>query len=228
MHELILIVSSDAEMNDKLQRTLLNNNYRVKCASTGLKALDLSRAHSFELIVLDLDIRDIRGLDVCIILKSDIKTKDIPIMLLVNSEHENEIENGIEIGVFDYVLKPVNPNIFISKIHMFFGRRSERNINGSYSTHNIYLNSLTYEVRIKERLVDLTLTEFQILMLLMKHPGIIFRRNEIIGKLREIKKKKDSHIKERSIDVHINNLRKKLGSEGNHIQSIYGLGYRLN
>ena len=178
-----------------------------------------------DLILLDLLLPGINGLDVCSILKSDTQTKSIPIIMLTALGQEKDIVKGLESGADDYITKPFSVEILLARIKAVLRRNlSEKTTQeDNVSIHGITITLRTRDVMVENKKLNLTFTEFQILHLLASHPGWVFTRYQIIDKIRE-----DNYpVTDRSVDFQIVGLRKKLGNHGKLIETVRGVGYRF-
>lgn len=221
--EKILVVDDEEDLLKLLSYNLVNSGYRVDCVTTGEDALDKARNYPPDLILLDLMLPGIDGLDLCRILKNDSRTSRIPIIMLTAKGEEADIVVGLELGAEDYITKPFSPRILTARIKAVLRRGREVEKEDIYNKHDITLNTSTHEVLADGSSVDLTATEFSILQLLMRRPGWVFTRNQIINSV----KGDDYPVTARSIDVQIVGLRKKLGDRGNFIETVRGVGYRF-
>jgi len=180
-----------------------------------------------DLILLDIMLPGIQGLDVCRIIKSDRDTKNIPIILVSALGQEDDIVNGLEAGADDYIAKPFSNRILLARIKSVLRRKVDQ-VDGD-NKNNLHISGLSLklgqrEVKVDGKIVEnLTFTEFQILFLLCSHPGWVFTRYQIIEKIRG-----DNYpVTDRSVDYQIVGLRKKLGTAGNLIKTVRGVGYRF-
>ncbi len=221
--ERILVVDDEEDLLELVRYNLGNYGYKVDCVTSGEDALERVRLSSPDLILLDLMLPGIDGLDVCRIVKNDSKTSHIPIIMLTAKGEESDIVTGLELGADDYITKPFSPRVLIARIKSVFRRGQEIDKAKVYTRHDILLNLATHEVRAKNKTVNLTVTEFNILLMLIKRPGWVFTRNQIIDST----KGDDYPVTDRSIDVQIVGLRKKLGSCGKYIETVRGVGYRM-
>lgn len=192
-----------------------------------------------ELIILDLMLPGIDGLSMCRRLKSSAETRDIPVIMLTAKGDDSDIVTGLEVGADDYVTKPFSPKVLIARIRSILRTRSELHdpelsghhqseaINGAEARvieiGLIRIDIARHELRCNGVVTDLSATEFAILEFLARNPGWVFARNRIIDGV----KGKDYPVTERSVDVQILGLRKKLGPLGDYIQTVRGVGYRL-
>lgn len=221
--ERILVVDDEEDLLKLVSYNLENYGYKVDCVTTGEQALERIRSSLPDLILLDLMLPGIDGLDICRILKNDSRTSHIPIIMVTAKGEEADVVTGLELGADDYVTKPFSPRVLMARVKAVFRRGRELDQYGVYTKHNIELNTSTHEVRVDSNQVDLTATEFSILHLLMRRPGWVFTRNQIINAV----KGDDYPVTDRSIDVQIVGLRRKLGDSGKYIETVRGVGYRI-
>ena len=221
----ILIIEDEPDIQELLSFNLDNNGYKVYTASNGEKGLEIARKEHPDLILLDLMLPGIHGLDVCRIIKSDQETSDISIIMLTALGQEEDIIKGLETGAEDYVTKPFSLQVLEARIKTVLRRVPENVENTKTITiHDIQIKPRTREVKINGDIPELTFTEFQILHLLASHPGWVFTRYQIIDKIRG-----DNYpVTDRSVDFQIVGLRKKMGDKGNLIQTVRGVGYRFH
>ncbi len=219
----ILVVDDEEDLLKLLNYNLKNEGYHVDCATSGEEALEKSRGVLPDLIILDLMLPGIDGLDLCRILKNDYKTTRIPIIMLTAKGEEADIVAGLEIGADDYITKPFSPRVLLARVKVVLRRGRESEKAKIFSHHGISLDTNTRNVRVDNEAVELTSTEFDILLLFLRKPGWVFTRNQII----DLVKGHDYPVTDRSIDVQIVNLRKKLGQSGKYIETVRGVGYRI-
>jgi len=186
--------------------------------------LNLLKIEHPDLIILDLMLPDLDGMEVCLRIKKDKTTSAIPIMMLTaRTDLEDKIK-GLEYGADDYVTKPFESRELIARIKAILRRSEWENGKNVLSiTEDFIIDFNHYEVWIKGKRIDLTLTEFKILQLLTKRPGWVYNRSQILDYLWG----NDKIVIERTIDVHIRNLREKLGDYAYLIRNIRGVGYQF-
>jgi two-component system phosphate regulon response regulator PhoB len=199
--------------------------YAVVCAASGEKALEAAEAEPVDLIILDLMLPGIDGLEVARRLKRKADTREIPIVMLTAKGEEADVVTGLELGADDYVTKPFSPRILIARMKAVIRRRR-----GIADGENEVLNIRELSIHTGRRHVtaggkalDLTFTEFQVLYFLARRPGWVFTRSQIVDAVRG----GDYPVTDRSVDVQIVGLRKKLGPLGKYIETVRGVGYRF-
>ena len=222
----ILVVEDDLDIRELISFNLQNQGHQVFEAKDGEAGIDKAREKLPDLILLDLMLPGIQGLDVCRIIKSDQETKETPIIMVTALGQEEDIVKGLETGADDYITKPFSIKVLIARVNAGLKRSIEV---GEDKSKDILINGINIktksrEVRVNENLInDLTFSEFQILYLLAGHPGWVFTRYQIIDKIRG-----DNYpVTDRSVDFQIVGLRKKLGDAGKLIKTVRGVGYRF-
>ena len=221
----ILIIEDEKDIAELLEFNLENNEYKTSIANNGELGLEKARTLNPDLILLDLMLPGIHGLDVCRVLKTDEKMKETAIIMLTALGQEENIVEGLEAGADDYITKPFSFKVLMARMQSVLRRESmtEGDINKPVNIYNVLISPRTRGVKIDNKTIDLTFTEFQILHLLASHPGWVFTRYQIIDKIRG-----DNYpVTDRSVDFQIVGLRKKMGESGNLIETIRGVGYRF-
>ncbi len=223
--EKILIVEDEEDVLELIRYNLQKNGYRTEAATTGPIALSMAEAVKPDLILLDLMLPGFDGLEVCRNLKKDPKTSAIPIIMVTAKGTEADIVTGLEMGAADYVAKPFSPRVLLARIGAVLRRnRAAEAIDTSMlRIHDIEIDSGRHRVTVKNKLADLTSTEFGLLRFLAARPGWVFTRYQIVDAIHG----SDYPVTDRSIDVQIVGLRKKLGPAGKYIETVRGVGYRM-
>ena len=224
--ERILVVEDEEDILELVRYNLVKEGYQVAGALTGEDALKKARAEMFDLIVLDLMLPGIDGLDVAKKLKGDQKTGQVPILMLTAKGEEADIVTGLELGADDYVTKPFSPRVLIARVRAILRRKSgkpDADQTSMLRIHNLEIDLGRRSVLISGQVVDLTYTEFQVLYILARRPGWVFTRSQIVDAVRG----DDYPVTDRSVDVQIVGLRKKLGDCSRYIETVRGVGYRF-
>jgi len=223
--ERILVVDDEEDLLELVNYNLSKDGYRVSCVGTGEEALAEARKSLPELIVLDLLLPTVDGLEVCRLLKGDSKTQHIPIIMLTAKSEEADIVSGLELGADDYLTKPFSPRVLLARIKALLRRKPKDSDDESASIRirELLIHPGRHEVLIDGQAVDLTYTEFKLLHFLARKPGWAFTRSQIVDAV----KGEDYPVTERSVDVQVVGLRKKLGDCGAYIETVRGVGYRF-
>jgi two-component system phosphate regulon response regulator PhoB len=223
--EKILVVDDEEDILELVRYNLVREGYAVACAESGESALKAAVSDPVDLIILDLMLPGIDGLEVARRLKQHTGTRDTPIVMLTAKGEEADVVTGLELGADDYVTKPFSPRILIARIKAVIRRRSGL---GDGESETLNVRELTIHtgrrhVTAQGRSLDLTYTEFQVLYILARRPGWVFTRSQIVDAVRG----DDYPVTDRSVDVQIVGLRKKLGPLGHYIETVRGVGYRF-
>jgi len=223
--EKILVVEDEEDISDLIEYNLKKNGYIVTCVPTGEEALKAVRISIPDLIVLDLMLPGVDGLEVCKILRHDPITQNLPIIMLTAKGEETDIVTGLEVGADDYITKPFSPRVLIARVRTVFRRKAKETAKNDTPVHihEMVIHPGRHEVLANGRPIDLTYTEFRILHFLALRPGWVFSRDQIIDAVRG----DDYPVTDRSVDIQIVGLRKKLGECGKYIETIRGVGYRF-
>ncbi|MGD8670656.1 MAG: response regulator transcription factor, partial [Desulfobacterales bacterium] len=204
---------------------LSREGYHVTGTLTGEDALRKVRSDPFDLIVLDLMLPGMDGLAFTKTVKNDSRLRSIPIVMLTAKGEEADIVTGLELGADDYITKPFSPKVMIARVRAAIRRHKEEPEDemAIVKIHDLEINPGRRSVLAKGEPIDLTYTEFQVLLLLAKRPGWVFTRSHIVNSIRG----NDYPVTDRSVDVQIVGLRKKLGPYGKYIETVRGVGYRF-
>ena len=222
--ENILIVDDEEDVLELVRYNLNKEGYRIETATSGEEALAKARTVQPSLIILDLMLPGIDGLQVCKNLKTEAKTQNIPVIMLTAKGEESDIVAGLELGADDYITKPFSPKVLIARVRRILQRTIASDLEKvSVKIHELVITPSRREVLINNIPVELTFTEFNTLYLLAKRPGQVFTRYQIVDAIRG----EDYIVTDRAIDVQMVSLRKKLGPCGKYIETVRGVGYRF-
>jgi len=217
----ILVIEDDPDILELLEYNLHKQNFIVKSCNNGEEGLKIIENYRPALIILDIMLPGIDGLEVCKRVKMNPETAQILILMLTAKSQESDIVVGLELGADDYLTKPFSPNELVARV-----RARLRSI-PEPKAHRMALGPITifpekYEVYFHEKPIVLTLSEFRLLLALTKNPGKVFSREQLLTEIGS----EDTFVIDRNIDVHIRSIRKKLSDQGKIIQTIRGVGYR--
>ncbi len=221
----ILVVDDEEDILELVKYNLEREGFQISCSESGEKAMRNIHRDLPDLVILDLMLPGIDGLEVARRLKQDKKTAGIPIIMLTAKGEEADIVTGLELGADDYMTKPFSPRILIARVKVVLRRKSKE---VEDPDHILQIGGLTIDPRrrsvtVDNQPVDLTYSEFQILQFLVRRPGWVFTRSQIVDAVRG-----DNYpVTDRSVDVQIAGLRKNLGQYSNYIETVRGVGYRF-
>jgi two-component system phosphate regulon response regulator PhoB len=221
----ILVVDDEEDILELVRYNLAKEGYDITCVISGEEAITRAKSDPPDLILLDLMLPGVDGFEVCQRLKRDDETARVPIVMLTAKGEDSDIVAGLELGADDYITKPFSPKVLTARIRAILRRRkkSEPDNGDVIKVGDLVVNPMRHEVRIGGESLNLTVTEFGLLHFLIRRPGWVFSRNQIIGAV----KGEDYAVTERSVDVQITGLRKKLGEYGKFIETVRGVGYRF-
>ena len=220
----ILVVDDEADIRELVRLNLTREGYEVLDCESGEQALNVSRSKGPDLVVLDLMLPGIDGLEVCKQLKADPKTARVPIVILTAKGEEADVVAGLEVGADDYVAKPFSGKVLVARVRRLLRKAAQpADEQGTIEVYDLTIDPSRHEVWAKDRKVDLTRTEFNILRTLARRPGLVLSRYQIV----DLVHGDDYPVTDRAIDVQIVSLRKKLGPCGKYIETVRGVGYRF-
>ncbi len=227
----ILIVEDDEDIQQLVSFNLLKAGFHVTCAYDGEEGLAQIARNDFDCLVLDLMLPGMSGYEVCSTIRQNEEKSKLPIIMLTAKGEENDIVTGLESGGDDYITKPFSPKVLVARIKSVLrrGENDETEDGGGKPDEDIlrcdglFIDLGHHEVRLGEDVVNLTVTEFNVLCLLAARPGWVFSRQAIIDNVRGY----DYSVTPRAIDVQVFGLRKKLGEVGKRIETVRGIGYRF-
>jgi len=221
----ILVVDDEEDILELLRFNLTREGYQVRSASTGEEALSLARAEHPDLILLDLMLPGIDGLEVARRLKGDPLTRGMPIVMLTAKGEESDIVTGLQLGAEDYITKPFSRKVLVARLRAVLRRKEEKAADetASLKVHDLVIHPGRHEVLVQGKPIPLTFTEFGILSFLARRPGWVFTRSQIVDAVRG----DEYFVTDRAVDVQVVGLRKKLGSASKLIETVRGVGYRF-
>jgi len=220
----ILVVDDEEDIRELVELNLHREGYTVLTSETGEQALALAKAKTPDLVVLDLMLPGIDGLEVCKRLKNDPVLQQIPVVMLTAKGEESDIVAGLELGADDYITKPFSGRVLVARIRRLLRKATEITEDRPLvKVHGLAIDPSRHEVSLNGKPITLTLTEFNILHTLARRPGLVFTRYQIVDAIHD-----DNYlVTDRAIDVQIVALRRKLGACGKLIETVRGVGYRF-
>lgn len=225
--EMILVIEDDDDISELVKYNLEKEGYRVSCAPSGEAGLGKIAASQPDLVILDLMLPAADGLTVCKDIRANPATKKLPVIMLTAKTEEVDMVTGLEVGADDYVTKPFSPRVLLARVRAVLRRGHEETVKAApkiIKRGDIEIDPAKHEVRVKGRLVEATGTEFKLLQFLAERPGMVFNRDQIVDAVHGA----DYPVTDRSVDVQIVGLRKKLGSSSECIETVRGVGYRFH
>ncbi|MCD4743196.1 MAG: response regulator transcription factor [Desulfobacteraceae bacterium] len=224
--EKILIVDDEEDILELVKFNLTKEGYKTMLATTGEQALDIVKNNRIDLIVLDLMLPGVDGLEVTRIIRNNPETQTIPIIMLTAKGDESDIITGLELGANDYISKPFSLKELIARIRNIFRRRQkllETRSKKIITEQGLTIDYNRHLVTLENDIIDLTPSEFQLLSMLVQKKGWVFTRGQLIDAIHG----ENYAVTERSIDVVVVGLRKKLGTFGTNIKTVRGIGYKF-
>jgi DNA-binding response OmpR family regulator len=220
----ILVVDDDKKIIDLVTAYLKRDGYHVLAAYDGQQAIDLARHKQPDLVILDLALPQVDGMDVCRILRSE---SNVPIIMLTARTTEDDKLAGLDLGADDYVTKPFSPRELVARVRTVLRRVGEKESGPpEVRFDDVVVDFVRHEVRMRGQVVSLTPTEFRLLEVLVKEPGKAFKRLELLEQVCGY----EYEGLERTIDAHVKNLRKKIEPEPGrprYVVTVPGVGYRF-
>lgn len=222
----ILVVEDEEDIQELIAWNLRKAGHTIMQTLTGEEGLELAMTQRPDLIVLDLMLPGASGLEICRKLKSNPATASIGILILTARGEEEDVVRGLEAGGDDYVTKPFSPKVLLARIQALLRRLAASEtteVPSLLTIHDIAIDLERHEVRVGGKPVSLTWTEFKVLEVMAGAPGRVFTRSQLVNAVRG-----DNYpVTERSVDVQIVGLRRKLGPSGANIETVRGVGYRF-
>jgi DNA-binding response OmpR family regulator len=220
----ILIVEDDASLAEVLDYNLTQEGYETQVATDGQQGLREIRLRCPDMVILDLMLPMIEGLEVCRLLRADPSTSNVLVLMLTARAEESDELVGFSVGADDYVTKPFSVKVLLQRINALLRRKQQGSADRDILvSQGVMIDRRRHRATAGDRALDLTPSEFGLLMALLRQPGRAFTRAELI----DVALGDDALVLERTIDVHIRALRKKLGAHAGIVQTVRGIGYRL-
>ena len=223
-NEHILVVEDEEDIQELLKFNLEKEGYVVSGVMTGEEGIDKARAVGPDLVLLDLMLPGLNGLDVCRVLKSSPETRNVPVVMVTAKGEESDVVTGLELGADDYMVKPFSPKVLLARIRAVLRRGNvDEDEEGPVIRGDLRIDPVRFHASWKGEALDLTATEFNVLLFLARKPGWVFTRKQIVDSV----KGEDYAVTERAVDVQMVGLRKKLGEASEYIETVRGIGYKF-
>lgn len=221
----ILVVDDEQDILDLVQFNLEKAGYEVTGVTTGNEGVAVARANPPDLVLLDIMLPGLNGLEVCTLLKNDQVTRDAAVIMLTAKGEEADVIAGLERGADDYVVKPFSPRVLTARVQAVLRRKEQVTPaeDETLEVHGITIHPGRHEVSVNGETIELTYTEFKVLHTLARRPGWVFTRSRIVDRVRG----EGYAVTDRAVDVQIVGLRKKLGEYGSVVETVRGVGYRV-
>jgi len=223
--ERLFIIEDDKHISKLIKYNLEKAGFECLTASSGEEAFKMLDRWAADLILLDVMLPGMDGLEACRRIKQDEKFKNIPVVMLTAKGEEVDRVVGFELGADDYIVKPFSPNVLIARIKTLLRRRKKApgDVDAPIETGSLSIHPGRHEVKVGGELIELTNMEFRVLYFLAGQPGWVFTRYQIVESIRG----ENYPVTDRSVDVLITGLRKKLGNAGTRIETVRGVGYKF-
>jgi len=218
MNERVLVVEDEQDIREIIKEFLEDSGYEVTIAVDGLDGVDKFKEKEYDLLILDIMMPKIDGFVLCEMIR---KESEVPIIMLTALDGEEEQIKGFDLKIDDYVTKPFSIQLLLKRVENVL-RRSEKNTSKIRSYKNLIIDMDRFEVFVDDKLIELTVKEYELLQILIRNKGKVLTREELLNELWEYDYYGDSRV----VDTHIKNLRKKL--QVDYIETIRGVGYRID
>lgn len=221
----ILIVDDEPDVTDLLAYTLKTKGYSVEAINNPNSSIGLARSFIPDLVILDVMMPELNGIQICRMLRADPKLKQVPVIFLTAKAEENDRIQGLESGADDYICKPFSTKELVLRVQALLRRATE---GGTEPTKHLQVGEIVldidrHEITLHGKPVELTATEFKLLHLLMERRGRVQTREHLLINVWNY----ETEIETRTVDTHVRRLREKLGTEADWIETIRGVGYRM-
>ncbi len=224
--EKILVVEDEVDILELIDFKLSREGFQIIQAADGEAGLEKARSEDPDLMLLDIMLPGLDGLEICRRLKRDPLTESIPIIFVSAKGEESDVVAGLELGADDYLIKPFSPRELAARAKAVLRRHSRKKDDRSaerVSFPGLIVDPMKHEVLVDGEAIDFTATEFRLLEFLARYPGRAFTRRQLLGRVIG----DEAEVVDRNIDVHVRALRKKLGDQQDRIETLRGVGYRF-
>lgn len=224
--ERILVIEDEPDILEVVRYNLAKEGYRVSSSTDGIEGLAMATREAPDLIILDLMLPGMDGIEICRRLRQDPVTRHIPIIMATAKSEESDLVLGLGVGADDYIVKPFRPRELLARCQAVLRRGGLREESGSGDrvvVGPLIIDASRHEVTLNDKPIDFTATEFRLLHFLASHPGRVFDRAHLISRTIG----DHAIVLDRNIDVHVRSLRRKLGECRDYIETVRGVGYRF-
>ncbi|HEY8889597.1 MAG TPA: response regulator transcription factor [Clostridium sp.] len=225
--EKILVVDDEEHIQELIKFNLEKSGYKVICADNGIDAIKLAKEQMPQIMLLDIMLPGMDGLDVCKEIRKDSNMSNMPIIMITAKGEEIDKIIGLELGADDYITKPFSVRELVARIKAILRRSTMQLVEKTFNVGNLVIDFAKHEVIKGETKIDLTLKEFELLQILIKNKGRVMTRDFLLDKIWGYEYVGET----RTVDVHIRHLRQKIEDDDKnpvYIQTIRGIGYRFN
>ena len=222
----IVVVEDDKSINELIRYNLEREGFAAEAAYNGFDALRLVETQLPSLVLLDIMLPGLDGFEVCRRLKSNPKTKNIPVLMITARGTEADIVMGLQIGAEDYVVKPFSPKVLMARVNAVLRRKELKpdiQTGDRRAIDDFVLDTSKHKITFRGIMIEVTALEFSIVEFLSRSPGRVYTREQLLENVW----KEGRFIVDRAVDVHVRNLRKKLGEASHYIETVRGVGYRF-
>jgi len=219
----ILVIEDEPDIRELIAYNLSREGYQVSEAEDGESGLDKARRELPDLVLLDLMLPRLSGVEVCRRLKSEAQTQGLPVIMVTAKGDEDDVVSGFDTGADDYIPKPFSPKVLLARVKAVLRRASEDEESGRIVRDGLVIDPERHEVVVDGERVQLTATEFRLLHFLATNPGRVFTREHLLSRVIG----ENAVVTDRNIDVHVGSVRKKLGNYRALIETVRGVGYRF-
>lgn len=222
----ILIIEDDNDIRELVRHNLSKEGYEIAATPEGERGLNMVETAHYDLVILDLMLPGMHGLEVCRRIRANASLRKTGILIVTAKDEEADIVSGLELGADDYLVKPFSVRVLLARVRAVLRRAGETDVQTQekpFELGPLKMDVSRHEVSVKNERIDLTLAEFRILQNLAKHLGRVLTRNQLL----DLALGQDHFVLNRTIDVHVSALRRKLGVAGDLVETVRGVGYRL-
>ena len=222
----VIVIEDEPDIQEIIVHNLLRDGYQVEATPNGERGLELVRRLEPDLVLLDLMLPGLDGVEVCRRMKTDPRTRAVSIIMVTARGEESDVVLGLGLGADDYVSKPFSPRELMERVKAVLrrGPLQDHQSRERIVVGDVVIDAGRHEFRVSKRRVDLTASEFRLLHCLASQPGRVFTRDQLLNRVVG----EDTFIDDRNIDVHVGAVRRKLGAHKNLVETVRGVGYRFH